>query len=106
MLRREVLPAAFAPMIERISLHCPSRLMSSTAVTPPNCLATPATRSCISPARKPDLPLEAPAFHDADTIRPMQQLNAPVRYFDELETRAPQAREAALMAALPAHLAH
>ena len=29
-----------------------------------------------------------------------------MQHFDELETRAPQAREAALMAALPAHLAH
>ncbi|HEX2648684.1 MAG TPA: AMP-binding protein [Burkholderiales bacterium] len=29
-----------------------------------------------------------------------------MQHFDELETRAPQAREEALMAALPAHLAH
>ncbi len=29
-----------------------------------------------------------------------------MRYFDALETRAPEAREAALMAALPAHIAH
>ena len=29
-----------------------------------------------------------------------------MQHFDDLETRAPQAREAALMAALPAHLAH
>jgi phenylacetate-CoA ligase len=29
-----------------------------------------------------------------------------MQHFDDLETRAPQAREAALMAALPAHIAH
>ncbi|MEK6246188.1 MAG: phenylacetate--CoA ligase family protein, partial [Pseudomonadota bacterium] len=36
----------------------------------------------------------------------MQQRNAPVHCFDTLETRSPEAREAALMAALPAQIAH
>src|SRR5262245_12792784 len=98
MLRSEVLPAPFGPMTERISPWRTSRLTSSTAVTPPNCLATPATRSCSSPASNPASPPDFPG-HDADTIRAMQ-------HFDDLETRAPQAREAALMEALPAHLAH
>ena len=31
---------------------------------------------------------------------------APMQHFDALETRAPEAREAALMAALPAQVAH
>jgi len=39
-------------------------------------------------------------------MRRMQQRNAPVDCFDLSETRAPQAREAALMAALPAQIAH
>ncbi len=38
-------------------------------------------------------------IHGAYTIGPMQ-------HFDELEIRAPQAREAALMSALPAQIAH
>src|SRR5688572_32378691 len=85
-------------MIERISPRRASRLTSSTAITPPKCLATPSIRSCAaSPANVKPSPRSL--GHHAVTIRPMQ-------HFDELETRPAQAREAALMAALPAQVAH
>jgi len=39
-------------------------------------------------------------------MRRMQPMNPEIQRFDELEKRPPQAREAALMAALPAQIAH
>src|SRR6185503_6238754 len=97
MFSSEVLPAPLGPMIERISPVRTSKLTPSTAVTPPKCLATSSTRSCAWPAANPSLPRER--AHDADTICTMQ-------HFDDLETRDPEAREGALLAALPAQVAH
>src|SRR5207249_3442677 len=46
----------------------------------------------------------APQLSRCEVVSPPQALV--VKYFDRLETRSPRAREAALMAALPRHIAH
>src|SRR5258706_7037888 len=105
MLRSDVLPAPFGPITERISPSRTSRLTSSTAVTPPNCWATRSTRSCTWPAAK-EVSLQKLVIHDANTMPAMQPMNAAENRFNALERRSPQARESALMAALPAQIAH
>src|SRR5438445_4289363 len=51
-----------------------------------------------------DLLCRAQELSRCEVVSPPQALV--VKYFDRLETRSPRAREAALMAALPRHIAH
>src|SRR6516225_4258081 len=50
MLRREVLPAPFGPMIETRPPRGTESVTFSTARTPPKCFDTPEMASCVSPA--------------------------------------------------------